>query len=148
MIRDSIISPHLCIATKGQRSRVCGKLFLSSVVPLVVNGGVHRDPNTIAAQRAARFFSNTRQKMPGGKHVKARNGSVRIFWVFALTRGHCTNLQSKGKGAPTQNPCPSPSPSMKGPHIESHFQCLVPFSPLTYLQIWFYTTVQFLFQES
>ena len=27
MICDSIISPHLCIATKGQRSRVCGKLF-------------------------------------------------------------------------------------------------------------------------
>ena len=39
MICDCIISPHLCIATKGQRSRECGKLFLSSVVPLVVNGG-------------------------------------------------------------------------------------------------------------
>ena len=39
MICDSIVSPHLCIATKGQRSRVCGKLFLSGVIPLVVNGG-------------------------------------------------------------------------------------------------------------
>ena len=39
LICDSIISLHLCIATKGQRSRVSGKLFLSSVVPLVANGG-------------------------------------------------------------------------------------------------------------
>ena len=31
---------------------------------------VHRDPYAIAAQRAARFFSNTCQKMRGGKHVK------------------------------------------------------------------------------
>ena len=35
---DSTISPHLCITTKGQRSHICGKLFLSSVVPLVVKG--------------------------------------------------------------------------------------------------------------
>ena len=76
---DSIISPHLCIATKGQGSHVCGKLFLSSVVPLVVNGGVRRDPNAIAAQRTARFLSNTCQKMRGGKHAKVRNGGVRIF---------------------------------------------------------------------
>ena len=36
-------------------------------------GGVHRDPYAIAAQRAARFFfSNTCQKMRGGKHVKVK----------------------------------------------------------------------------
>ena len=35
--------------------------------------GVHRDPNAIAAQCAARFFfSNTCQKMRGGKHVKVK----------------------------------------------------------------------------
>ena len=34
--------------------------------------GFHRDPNTIAAQRVARFFSNTCQKMRGGKHVKVK----------------------------------------------------------------------------
>ena len=34
--------------------------------------GVHRDPNAIAAQRAVRFFSNTCQKMRGGKHVKVK----------------------------------------------------------------------------
>ena len=71
MICDSTISPHLCIATIGQRSRVSGKLFLSSALPLVVNGG-HRDPNAIAAQRKARLLSNTCQKMQGGKHVKVK----------------------------------------------------------------------------
>ena len=35
-------------------------------------GGVHMDPNAIAAQRAVRFFSNTCQKMRGGKHVKVK----------------------------------------------------------------------------
>ena len=34
--------------------------------------GVHRDPNTIGAQHAAQFFSNTCQKMRGGKYVKVR----------------------------------------------------------------------------
>ena len=33
---------------------------------------VHRDPNAIAAQRVERFFSNTCQKMLGGKHVKVK----------------------------------------------------------------------------
>ena len=58
-----------------QRSKVTCKwkiIFWSSVVPLVVIGGVHRDPNAIAAQRAARFFSNTCQKMRDGKHVKVK----------------------------------------------------------------------------
>ena len=50
LICDSTISPHLYIATKGQRSRVCEKLFLSKVIPLVVKG-VHRDPNAIAGQQ-------------------------------------------------------------------------------------------------
>ena len=35
-------------------------------------GGVHRDPNAIAARHAARFFSKTFQKMRGGKHVKVK----------------------------------------------------------------------------
>ena len=34
--------------------------------------GVIRDPNAIAAQRAARFCSNTCQKMRGGRHVKVK----------------------------------------------------------------------------
>ena len=34
--------------------------------------GVHWDPNEIAVQRAARFFSNTCQMMRGGKHVKVK----------------------------------------------------------------------------
>ena len=39
LICDSIISPHLCIATKCQRSLVCGKLILSNVVLLMVKRG-------------------------------------------------------------------------------------------------------------
>ena len=35
-------------------------------------GGVHRDPNAITAQRAARFVSNTCQKMRGDKHVNVK----------------------------------------------------------------------------
>ena len=34
--------------------------------------GVHGDPNGIAAQRAAQFFSNTCQRMRGSKHVKVK----------------------------------------------------------------------------
>ena len=34
--------------------------------------GVHKGPNAIAAQRAARFFSNTCQRIPAGKHVKVK----------------------------------------------------------------------------
>ena len=34
--------------------------------------GVHMDTNAIAAQRAARFFSNTCQKMLGGKYVEVK----------------------------------------------------------------------------
>ena len=33
---------------------------------------VHRDPNAIAVQRPARLFSDTCQKMRGGKHVKVK----------------------------------------------------------------------------
>ena len=35
-------------------------------------GGVHRDPNAIAVQRAARFFSNTCQMVRDGKYVKVK----------------------------------------------------------------------------
>ena len=36
-------------------------------------GSIHRNPNAFIAQRAARFlFSNTCQKMRGGKHVKVK----------------------------------------------------------------------------
>ena len=97
MICDSIISPHLCIATKGQRSRVCGKLFLSSVVPLVVNRGVHRDPNAIAAQRAVRFFPNTCQKMWGGKRVKVKKRRRQDILRF---RAHAQKLILGSIGTP------------------------------------------------
>ena len=46
--------------------------------------GVHRDPNAIAAQRAVRFFSNTCQKMRGGKHVKVKKRRRQNILVFAL----------------------------------------------------------------
>ena len=60
------------MATKGQRSRVCGKLFLSSVIPLVVNGGSIGTLTRLRATRGAIFFSNTCQKMRGVKHVKVK----------------------------------------------------------------------------
>ena len=43
-----------------------GKIYR---VPLVVNGGVHRDTNAIIA-RSACGFSNTCQEIRDGKHVK------------------------------------------------------------------------------
>ena len=57
-----------------QRSKVTCKWKIIFVECRPVGGqrGVHRDPNAIAAQRAARFFSNTCQKMRGGKHVKVK----------------------------------------------------------------------------
>ena len=70
---DSIISPHLCTATKGQRSRVYGtrmwKIIFVECHPIGGQWGVHRDPNAIAAQHPAQF-SSTCQKMRGDKHVK------------------------------------------------------------------------------
>ena len=39
MTCDSFISPHLFVPTKGQRSLICGQLFLSSVLLFVVKGG-------------------------------------------------------------------------------------------------------------
>ena len=38
----------------------------------MVNGEIHKDPNAIATQREARFFSNVCQKMRGGKVVKVK----------------------------------------------------------------------------
>ena len=55
------------------------KIIFVKCRPVGGQQGVHRDPNAIAAQRAARLISNTCQKMRDGKHVKARNGGVRIF---------------------------------------------------------------------
>ena len=68
MLYDSVISPHLYIVTRGQRSRVCEKLFCR-VSSRWWSRGVHRDPNAITAQRVVRFFflSNTCQKMQGSK---------------------------------------------------------------------------------
>ena len=45
-----------------------------SVLPLMVNGEIHKDPNAIATQREARFFffSSVCQKMRGGKVVKVK----------------------------------------------------------------------------
>ena len=48
------------------------KMIFLECRPVGGQRGVHRDPNAIAAQRAARFFSNTCQGMWGGKHVKVK----------------------------------------------------------------------------
>ena len=48
------------------------KIIFVECCPVGGQGGVHRDPNAIAAQRVAQFFSNTCQKMRGGKHVKVK----------------------------------------------------------------------------
>ena len=48
------------------------KIICVECRPVGVQRGVHRDPNAIAAQRTARFFSNTCRKMRGGKHVKVK----------------------------------------------------------------------------
>ena len=57
MICDSIINPHLCVLTKGQRSLVCGKLFLSRQYPPVSGQqGIHRDPNAIPSGSDASLF--------------------------------------------------------------------------------------------
>ena len=57
-----------------QRSKVMCMWKIIFVECCSVGGqrGVHRDPNAIAAQPAARFYSNTCQKMRGGKHVKVK----------------------------------------------------------------------------
>ena len=48
------------------------KLIFVECRPVGGQRGVHTDPNAIAAQRAVQFFSNTCQKMQGGKHVKVK----------------------------------------------------------------------------
>ena len=57
-----------------QRSKVTcmWKIIFVECRPVGGQRGVHRDPNAIAAQRTARLFSNTCQKMRGGKHVKIK----------------------------------------------------------------------------
>ena len=67
MIRDSITFMY-----SQQRSKVTcmWKIIFVECRPVGGQRGVHRDPNAIAALRAAQFFSNTCQKMWGGKHVK------------------------------------------------------------------------------
>ena len=67
------VSLHLGIATKIQRSHLCGKLFLSNVLPFVVNRG-SLGTLTQMPRNARRdfFFSNTCQKMRDGKHVKVK----------------------------------------------------------------------------
>ena len=73
MICNSIISPHLCIATKGQRSCVCGFFFFVKCRPVGGQRGGSIGTLTQLPRNAQRdFFSNTCRKMRGGKHVKAR----------------------------------------------------------------------------
>ena len=48
------------------------KIIFVECRPVGGQRGVHRDPNPIFAQRAAWFFSNTCEKMRGGKHVKVK----------------------------------------------------------------------------
>ena len=64
-----------------QRSKVTcmWKIIFVECRPVGGQGGVNRDPNAIAVQSATRFFSNTCQKMRGGKHVKVKK------WVRAKT---------------------------------------------------------------
>ena len=46
----------LCTLIKGQRSRVCEQLFLSSVVPLVANGGGGSSIGTLTHLQSAAIF--------------------------------------------------------------------------------------------
>ena len=48
------------------------KMIFVECRPIGGQQGIHRDPNAIATQRAAQFFSNTYQKMQGGKHVEVK----------------------------------------------------------------------------
>ena len=61
--------------------------FWFSVFPLMVNGEIHddRDPNAIATQREARFFSNVRHKMRGVKGCRmGRSDTVSLWYVPLL----------------------------------------------------------------
>ena len=57
-----------------QRSKVTcmWKIIFVECRPVGGQRGSIGGPNAIAAQRMARFFSNTCQKMRGGKHVKVK----------------------------------------------------------------------------
>ena len=57
-----------------QRSKVTcmWKIIFVECRPVGGQRGVQSYPNAIAAQREARFVSNTCQKMWGGKHVKVK----------------------------------------------------------------------------
>ena len=57
-----------------QRSKVTclWKIIFVGCRPVGGQRGIYRDPYAIAAQRAARFVSNTCQKMRGGKDVKVK----------------------------------------------------------------------------
>ena len=80
------VSPHLGIATKSQ---VYAENYLCQVCSRLWSTGVPRNPKANAAQRVARFFSNTCQKMWGGKHVKVKKRQHQEGYfvsVFALMR--------------------------------------------------------------
>ena len=57
------MSPHLCIATKDQRSRVSSRWWSTGSIGTLTQLPRH-------ARRY--FFSNTCQKIRGGKHVKVK----------------------------------------------------------------------------
>ena len=87
LICISIISPHSCIAMH-QRSKVTCKMYVENYFCRVSSRrwsrGVHMDPYAIARQRAERFFSNTCQKMRGGKHVKVKKRQRRDILFLLL----------------------------------------------------------------
>ena len=71
-------------------SKIKGHVFVENYFvecrPVSGQGG-HRDPNAIAAQRAAQFFFQTHARRCGVVSMqKSRDGGVKIFCVFALTR--------------------------------------------------------------
>ena len=65
-----LICDKLCIATKRPKVTCMWKIIFVECRPVGGRWGVLRDPNAIAAQRAARFFSYTCPKIRGAKHVK------------------------------------------------------------------------------
>ena len=71
-------SPHLCLATKGQRKRLCGKLFFVECHPIGGQRGVYIGTLT---HDAIFFFSNTCQKMRDGKHVKVKTRQLQDIFL-------------------------------------------------------------------
>ena len=68
------------------------KIIFVECPPVVGQGGIHRDPNAIAAQCAMRFFSNTFQKVQGGKHVKVKKRQRQNHRLIKTQIGHARDF--------------------------------------------------------